>query len=76
MYFVIKLKEVYNINNVYIVDKAEMPEEPYNINHIKTTIIFGLAGGVLPCAIVFILSLFDTTVKTPEIWEKIQDLMF
>lgn len=65
-----KVKEIYNINNVYIVDKAEMPEEPYNINHIKTTIIFGIAGGVLTCAIVFILSLFDTTVKTPEDIEK------
>ena len=65
-----KVKEIYNINNVYIVDKAEMPEEPYNINHIKTTSIFGLAGGVLTCAIVFILSLFDTTVKTPEDIEK------
>ena len=47
-----------------------MPEEPYNINHIKTTIIFGIAGGVFACAIVFILSLFDTTVKTPEDIEK------
>lgn len=65
-----KVKEIYNINNVYIVDKAEMPEEPYNINHIKTTIIFGLAGGVFTCAIVFILSLFDTTVKTSEDIEK------
>ena len=65
-----KVKEIYNINNVYIVDKAEIPEEPYNINHIKTTIIFGLAGGVLTCAIVFILSLFDTTVKTSEEIEK------
>ncbi len=65
-----KVKEIYNINNVYIVDKAEMPEEPYNINHIKTTIIFGIAGGVFACAIVFILSLFDTTVKTPEDIEK------
>lgn len=65
-----KVKEIYNINNVYIVDKAEMPEEPYNINHIKTTIIFGIAGGVFACAIVFILSLFDTTVKTSEDIEK------
>lgn len=65
-----KVKEIYNINNVYIVDKAEMPEEPYNINHIKTTIIFEIAGGVLTCAIVFILSLFDTTVKTSEDIEK------
>ncbi len=65
-----KVKEIYNINNVYIVDKAEMPEEPYNINHIKTTIIFWLAGGVITCAIVFILSLFDTTVKTSEDIEK------
>ena len=65
-----KVKEIYNINNVYIVDKAEMPKEPYNINHVKTTIIFGIAGGMLICAIVFVLSMLDTTVKTPEDIEK------
>lgn len=61
-----KIVEIYNINNVYIVDKAEIAEEPYNINYIKTIIIFAIIGVGLSCMTVFIISLFDTTVKTQE----------
>ena len=65
-----KIKEIYNINNVYIVDKAELPEHAYNINHLKEIIIFAVIGMVISCAIIFIISFFDTTVKTPEDIEK------
>ena len=61
-----KIVEIYNINNVYIVDKAEIAEEPYNINHIKTIIIFAIIGVGLSCMTVFTISLLDTTVKTQE----------
>jgi len=62
--------EIYNINNVYIVDKAELENEPYNVNPIKDIAIFALAGFGLSCAVIFIISLFDTTVKTQEDVEK------
>lgn len=62
--------EIYNINNVYIVDKAELENEPYNVNPIKDIAIFALAGFGLSCAVIFIISLFDTTVKTGEDVEK------
>lgn len=65
-----KVAEIYNINNVYIVDKAEIEEEPYNINHAKDILIFAIAGMGLSCIIIFIRSLFDTTVKTQEDVEK------
>lgn len=65
-----KIVEIYNINNVYIVDKAEIEEEPYNINHIKDILIFAIIGMGLSCMTVFIISLFDTTVKSQEDVEK------
>lgn len=65
-----KIKEIYNINNVYVVDKAEMPKEAYNINYIKDILIFAILGMGISCVVVFIVSLFDTTVKTPEDVEK------
>lgn len=65
-----KIVEIYNINNVYIVDKAEIAEEPYNINHIKDILIFAIIGMGLSCMVIFIMSLFDTTVKTQEDIEK------
>lgn len=65
-----KIVEIYNINNVYIVDKAEIAEEPYNINHMKTILIFAFIGAGISCMGIFIFSLFDTTVKTAEDVEK------
>lgn len=62
--------EIYNINNVYIVDKAELESEPYNVNHIKDILIFAIGGFGLSCAVIFVFSLFDTTVKTQEDVEK------
>ncbi len=62
--------EIYNINNVYIVDKAELETEAYNINHIKDILIFAIGGFGLSCAVIFVFSLFDTTVKTGEDVEK------
>ena len=68
--FAKKVSELYNINNVQVVDKAEAPTEPYNINHKKNIAIFAGIGLVLACGYVFILSLVDTTVKGKEEVEK------
>lgn len=65
-----KVSEIYNINNVYIVDKAEVAEVPYNINHIKDIILFAFAGIAISCVGIFISSLFDTTVKASEDVER------
>ena len=62
--------EIYNINNVYIVDKAELEDEPYNISPIKDIALFAIAGLGLSCAVIFVSSLFDTTVKNQEDVEK------
>lgn len=62
--------EIYNINNVYVVDKAETDTVPYNINHIKDIAIFAVIGLVVSSAYVFITNLFDTTVKSAEDIEK------
>lgn len=65
-----KVVEIYNINNVYIVDKAELETEPYNVNPIKDIALFAIAGFGLSCAVIFVFSLFDTTVKTQDDVEK------
>lgn len=62
--------EIYNINNVYIVDEAELEDEPYNVNPIKDIALFAIGGFVLSCGFIFIFSLFDTTVKTQDDVEK------
>lgn len=68
--FIEKVKEIYKIDNISIVDEAKVPLVPYNINHIKDIIIFTAAGIIIAFGLVFVLSLFDTTIKSAEEAEK------
>ena len=68
--FTEKVKEIYNINNVYIVDEAEVSIAPSNINHTKDVIIFTFIGIVVAVMYVLIMNMLDTTVKTQEEIEK------
>ncbi len=64
--FTEKVKEIYKIENVQIVDEAEVPNEPSNINHKRDVAIFALIGLVVSIGYVLLLNMLDTTVKTPE----------
>ena len=68
--FTKKVGEIYNINNVYIVDEAERANTPYNINHIKDIAIFIAIGLIVSVGYVLISNLLDTTVKSAEDMEK------
>ncbi len=68
--FTNKVAEIYKINNVYVLDKAETQKEPYNINHIKDIIIFAFIGMVLAVAKVLVMNMLDNTVKTEQDVEK------
>lgn len=64
--FTDKVKEIYNINNVQIVDKAEVSSEPANINHTKDVIMFASIGLVIAIIYVIVANMLDTTIKTAE----------
>ena len=68
--FTEKVSEIYNINNVYVVDEAEVSSEPSNINHIKDIVIFMFVGVIIAVIYVLIVNMFDTTIKTTEDIEK------
>ena len=68
--FIEKVKEIYNIDNIQIVDKAETSNSPSNINHQRDVIVFGLLGFIISATYVFILNMLDTTIKTAEEVEK------
>ena len=68
--FTEQIKEIYNLQNISIVDKAETEENPCNINHMKDMIIFGFAGIVLSIIIVMVIYMFDDTVKDQKDIEK------
>lgn len=69
--FTEKIAEIYNINNVYILDEAEIENSPYNINHTKDIIIFAGIGLVIAVMYVLISNMLDTTIKTAEDVEKL-----
>ena len=68
--FIQKVAEFYNINNVHIVDEAELSQEPSNINHQKDIIIFAFIGLVVAVVYVLVANMLDTTIKTAEEIEK------
>lgn len=68
--FIEKVKEIYNISNVQVVDKAEESEFPSNINHSKDIIIFAFIGVVVAACYVLIENMLDTTIKTTEDIER------
>lgn len=68
--FTDKVSEIYNINNVYVVDEAETPNSPSNINHKKDILIFAFIGAVIAVIYVLIANMLDTTIKTADDIEK------
>lgn len=65
-----QIKDIYNINNVYIVDQAIPSGTPYNINHKKDLGISALIGFVLSSGLILLYYLLDNTVKSEEQLEE------
>ena len=69
-----EVAKIYNINNVYIVDEAEVAEGPSNVNHIKNISIFAIIGIIVACLYAIISNMLDNTVKSVEDLENILQL--
>jgi len=68
--FAEEVARTYNINNVHVVDEAEVESSPSNINHKKTVLMFTMLGIGIAIMYVIIINLLDTTIKTAEDVEK------
>lgn len=68
--FINRAKAIYKIENVQVLDLAEVAEGPSNINHIKDVAIFMFIGVVISCAYVLLLNMLDNTIKSQEDAEK------
>lgn len=69
-----EVKSLYNMNNIYTMDKAEVVNTPYNIHHAKDIAIFAILGLVLSCVLVLIIYTFDTTIKSEKDIENYANL--
>lgn len=66
-----QIKVYYDIENVQIVDVAEIETEPSNIHHKRDIAIFGLIGMVISAGYVLLLNMLDTTIKSLEDVEEL-----
>lgn len=69
-----QITDIYKIDNVYIVDKAEADNVPSNINHTKDLVIFAFVGVVIACGYALLINMLDNTVKTEADIEKLTGL--
>jgi capsular polysaccharide biosynthesis protein len=72
--FTEQVSELYNINNVHILDEAEVAQGPYNINHLKDIVIFMLVGLIIAVGYILVAYMLDTTVKSSDDIEKNAEL--
>ena len=65
-----EIKDIYNLENVTIIDKAELAKSPYNVNYVKDNIVYLVIGIVLSFGVVFVMYYFDTSIKSSDIVEE------
>ena len=61
-----EVSKIYKMENISVVDEAEVESIPYNIQIVKQEIIYFMVGFLLSTMILFIIFYFDTKIKTPE----------
>ena len=64
--FMSEVQKIYKLNNVSVIDEAEVNKTPYNINYLKDNLIYVLVALVVSCGVIFIIYYFDTSIKTSE----------
>lgn len=68
--FTEQIKEIYNLENISIVDKAETENVPFNINHTKDMVIFACVGILLSAILVVAIYILDDTIKDEKQIER------
>jgi len=58
--------KLFNIQNIGVVDEAEISTSPYNISIVKQLILALMIGLVLGFGIVLVMYYFDNTIKNVE----------
>ena len=64
--FVLEVSDIYNMTNVKILDGANIPLEPYNVNYLKMELIMFALGLVVSLILITLIYYFDNTIKSPE----------
>lgn len=68
--FMDSVKTIMHVENVQIIDKAQVPESPFSPRPLLNMAIAGVLGVMLGVFIAFLVEYLDNTIKTPEDVEK------
>ena len=65
-----KVTEHYGMDNIHILDKAEVESSPSNMHHKKDIMMFAFAGFAIAVGYVLLDNVLDSTIKSAEEIEK------
>ena len=64
--FMEKISSINNVNNVRILDPANLPKTPFKPNKKINVLLAGIVGIMVSTGLIILLEYMDTTFKTPE----------
>lgn len=68
--FIERAAELYNINNIRVLDEAKEETAPSNVNHLKDLVIFTAIGVIISVGYILVVNMLDNSVKNAEEVEK------
>ena len=72
--FMKNIKEIMMVENVQVIDEAQIPESPIKPRPKLNMAISGVLGFMIGIFLIFLLEYLDNTIKTPEDVERYLDL--
>lgn len=66
-----EVRELYNIENIKVLDIADTPNKPYNVNLSLDLVIYLILGLVIAIMLIVIMYCFDKSIKSVEQIEAI-----
>lgn len=72
--FMSEIPEIMKMDNVQLIDEADMPESPVEPNVLMNTAIGAILGLMIGIGIAFITEYFNVTVTKPEQIEELFDI--
>lgn len=68
--FIQRAAELYNINNIRVLDEAKEEEQPSNVNHLKDLVIFTAIGIIVSVGYILVINMLDNSVKSADEIER------
>ena len=72
--FIEKVVDIMQVNNVKVIDRAELPKSPIKPNKMMNTAVASVLGLIFGLGIVFLIEFLDKTVRTAEDIKEYLDL--